>query len=93
VHQERVAKMRDRPVENKWIGQHIGGPDVDLAMMARSQGATGIGPVFDIAELREVIPLAIAAFERGETVVVDVRVEPGYDSGMSSALVKPVERS
>ncbi len=93
VHQERVAKMRDRPVENKWIGQHIGGPDVDLAMMARSQGATGIGPVFDVTELHEIIPIAIEAYHRGETVIIDVRVEPGYDSGMSSALVKHVERS
>jgi thiamine pyrophosphate-dependent acetolactate synthase large subunit-like protein len=92
VHQERVAKMRERPVENKWIGQQIASPDVDLAMLARAQGATGIGPVRDIEELREVIPLAIAAYERGETVIVDVRVEPGYDSGMSNALVKPVER-
>jgi len=92
VHQERVAKMRDRPVENKWIGQQIAAPDIDLAMLARAQGATGIGPVRDIEELSEIIPLAIAAYERGETVIVDVRVEPGYDPGMSNALVKPVER-
>ena len=93
VHQERVARMRDRPVENKWIGQHIAGPDVDLAMMARSQGATGIGPVRTIADLREALAAAIEAYERGDTVVVDVRVEPGYDPGMSGALVKHVERS
>ena len=93
VHQERVAKMRDRPVENKWIGQQIAAPDIDLAMLARAQGATGIGPVRDVEELRDVIPLAMAAYARGETVIIDVRVEPGYDSGMSSALVKPVERS
>jgi thiamine pyrophosphate-dependent acetolactate synthase large subunit-like protein len=92
VHQERVAKMRERPVENKWIGQQIASPDIDLAMLARAQGATGFGPVRDIADLNEVISLAIEAYERGETVIVDVRVEPGYDSGMSNALVKPVER-
>ncbi len=92
VHQERVAKMRDRPVENKWIGQQIAAPDIDLAMLARAQGATGFGPVRDIVDLREVIPLAIEAYGRGETVIIDVRVEPGYDSGMSNALVKPVER-
>jgi thiamine pyrophosphate-dependent acetolactate synthase large subunit-like protein len=93
VHQERVAKMRDRPVENKWIGQHIAGPDVDLGMMARAQGATGIGPVKTLADLGEALAAAIEAYERGDTVVVDVRVEPGYDSGMSSALIKHVERS
>ena len=67
--------------------------NVDLAMMARAQGATGIGPVRDIAELLENIPLAIEAWRRGETVLVDVRVKPGYDSGMASALVKEVGRS
>ena len=45
LHQERVAKERGRPVENKWIGQRIDEPDIDLAMMARAQGAVGIGPV------------------------------------------------
>ncbi|HEX9572149.1 MAG TPA: thiamine pyrophosphate-binding protein, partial [Burkholderiales bacterium] len=44
LHQERVAKERSRPVENRWIGQRISGPDIDLAMMARAQGAEGIGP-------------------------------------------------
>ena len=38
LHQERVAKERGRPVENKWIGQRIDEPDIDLAMMARAQG-------------------------------------------------------
>ena len=31
IHQERVANMRGRNPANKWIGQHIGGPDIDLA--------------------------------------------------------------
>ena len=44
AHQERVAIIRNRPVENKWIGQRIGDPDMDLAMMAVAQGAKGIGP-------------------------------------------------
>ena len=45
LHQERVARERGRPVENKWIGQRIDEPDIDLAAMARAQGAVGIGPV------------------------------------------------
>ena len=31
VHQERVAKTRGRPVENRWIGQRIDDPAPDLA--------------------------------------------------------------
>ena len=34
LHQERIARERSRPVENKWIGQRIDEPDIDLAAMA-----------------------------------------------------------
>ncbi|MBV8775926.1 MAG: thiamine pyrophosphate-binding protein, partial [Alphaproteobacteria bacterium] len=47
LHQERVARERGRPVENRWIGQAIRDPDIDLATMARAQGCIGIGPVED----------------------------------------------
>ena len=52
VHQERVARMRNRPIENKWIGQRISDPDPDLAGLGRAQGARGFGPVKEIADLR-----------------------------------------
>lgn len=85
LHQERVAKERGRPVENKWIGQRIDQPDIDLAMMARSQGAVGIGPVKHLAELKDSIEKAIGHVRNGEVCVVDVRVVPGYDANMSGA--------
>jgi thiamine pyrophosphate-dependent acetolactate synthase large subunit-like protein len=80
LHQERVAKTRGRPVENKWIGQRIDEPDIDLAMMARAQGAIGIGPVRKIEDLRPAIEKAIQEVKNGAVCVVDVRVMPGYDS-------------
>ncbi|MDB5729577.1 MAG: ilvG2 [Noviherbaspirillum sp.] len=79
IHQEKVAIHRSRPVENKWIGQHIGEPDIDIAAIARAQGATGIGPVRTAGELEAVVIDAIARVKNGETVVVDVRVRPEYD--------------
>ena len=79
LHQERVAKERGRPVENKWIGQRIDEPDIDLAAMAKAQGAVGIGPVKTLAELRPAIEKAVAAVKGGAACVVDVRVAPGYD--------------
>ncbi len=93
VHQERVARMRERPVENKWIGQHIGEPDVDIAAMARGQGATAFGPVADLGSLERAIRDGIAAVDRGEVVVIDARVDPGYDPAMTSALTKQPDRS
>ena len=37
LHQERVARMRDRPVENKWIGQRMADPEIDIAAMGRRE--------------------------------------------------------
>ena len=51
LHQERVARMRNRPVENRWIGQRISDPDIDLASLARAQGAQAWGPIETQADL------------------------------------------
>jgi thiamine pyrophosphate-dependent acetolactate synthase large subunit-like protein len=85
LHQERVAKERGRPVENKWIGQRIDEPDIDLAAMARAQGAVGIGPVKQLRELHAAVSEAINHVKNGQVCVVDVRVVPGYDTNMSGA--------
>src|SRR4029079_11541104 len=60
VHQERVARMRNRPVENKWIGQRISDPDIDLAALARAQGARGFGPVTEVGRLGAIFSEALA---------------------------------
>jgi len=86
LHQERVARMRNRPVENRWVGQRISEPDIDLAAMASAQGAQGFGPVTSVAELPNVLTKAIAAVDAGEVAVVDARVEPGYSAAMTAAM-------
>lgn len=86
VHQERVAKDRGRPVENKHVGQAIGEPDIDIAAMARAQGALAFGPVETIGDLRVTLSKAVAAAKSGKTVVVDVRVEPGYSDDMTEGM-------
>ena len=88
VHQERMARERGRPVENKWIGQRMTDPELDLAGLARAQGAMGFGPVKQVADLPGVLAEAIAAVRAGHVVVVDVRVAPGYTPAMASALVR-----
>src|SRR6202035_3042815 len=86
VHQERVARMRGRPVENKWIGQRIEDPDVDLAAMARAQGAVAWGPVKQPDDLLPALEAAIHAVDAGGVAVVDVHVQPGYTPSMSASL-------
>jgi thiamine pyrophosphate-dependent acetolactate synthase large subunit-like protein len=74
-HQERVAQMRERPPENKWIGMRMENPEVDFAGVARDLGAGGEGPVKDVADLRPTLQRALQRARQGELVVVDVRVE------------------
>jgi thiamine pyrophosphate-dependent acetolactate synthase large subunit-like protein len=88
LHQERVARMRARPVENKWIGQRMADPEIDLAAMGRAQGATGFGPVADPADLAVALEKAIAVVDGGGVAVVDVRVEPGYTANMTAAMTR-----
>ncbi len=88
VHQEKMARLRSRPVENKWIGMRMSDPEIDLAGLARAQGATGFGPVRTVAELPGVFAEAIAAVEAGEVAVVDVRVAPGYTPAMATSLTR-----
>ncbi len=88
LHQERVARMRARPVENKWIGQRLTEPEIDLAAMARAQGAQGFGPVSDPAKLAAALKEAITVVESGGVAVVDVHVEPGYTANMTAAMTR-----
>jgi len=93
IHQEKVAISRDRPVENKWIGQHIGGPDIDLAAMARAQGVMAFGPVSTAAELKYVIKEGLAAVKAGQAVVIDARITPGYTKAMSAGMTRTAEET
>lgn len=85
LHQERVARERERPVENRWIGQRIAEPDIDIAAMARSMGALGLGPITEAAKLGPAIAEGLAAAKAGRVCVIDARVAPGYDANMSGA--------
>jgi len=88
LHQERVARMRDRPVENRWIGQRISDPDIDLAALGRAQGAQAFGPIATASDLAQVFSEAISAVENGAVAVVDVHVEPGYAPATTAAMLR-----
>ena len=82
VHQEAMATQRNRPKENRWIGQRIDEPALDLAGYARAQGVQADGPIQKVGDL-------VLAFQKGldmvsseEPYLIDVRVQPGYSSPM-----------
>ena len=88
VHQERVARQRSRPIENKWIGQRISNPAPDLAMLARGQGMHGIGPVETAADLEKALAEGIKTVRAGSAVVIDVIVSTGYSAAMTAGLTR-----
>ena len=59
VHQERVARTRQRPVENRWIGQRLADPEPDIVKFAQAQGAAGLGPVRDRSDLPGILQRAV----------------------------------
>ena len=79
LHQERVAVARGRPPENRWIGQRISDPDIDIAAMARAQGAKAIGPVTSVEAMQAAAKEGVATVREGGVCVIDARVMPGYD--------------
>jgi thiamine pyrophosphate-dependent acetolactate synthase large subunit-like protein len=81
LHQEHMARERGRPVENRWVGQRIDDPPVDVLAIARAQGAVVHGPVGDGAQLRSTLAEASAQARAGRLVVVDVTVRAEYDTG------------
>jgi benzoylformate decarboxylase len=82
MHQERVAQMRSRPAQNRWIGQRIDDPRVDLVAMARAQGFEGEAPVSTPEALAKALQKGAEVVAKGGRYFIDSVVEPGYaDSG------------
>jgi thiamine pyrophosphate-dependent acetolactate synthase large subunit-like protein len=79
-HQGRIAAWRGRPMENAWIGQRLDGPDIDIAGMARAQGAVGIGPITETAALADALQEGITAVQAGAVCIIDIRIARAYET-------------
>ena len=88
LHQDRMARQRNRPVANRWIGQRIADPEPDLATLARGQGAEGFGPIRRPDELLRALRAGLDCVASGGVAVVDVRVEAGYAPVNTAAIAR-----
>jgi thiamine pyrophosphate-dependent acetolactate synthase large subunit-like protein len=88
VHQERMAIHRNRPVDNKWIGQRVSDPEIDMASIARGQGAKGFGPCNNAVELEKALQEAIKVVEGGGVAVVDARIIPSYSPSSAKEMAR-----
>jgi acetolactate synthase I/II/III large subunit len=71
-HQERIAVVRNRPVENKTIGIRIEEPEVDFGAMARTYGCWGAGPITEPKDLIKTLREAVKVVKEGKPALVDV---------------------
>lgn len=79
IHQESIARRRGRPLENKRVAQALDDPEIDIASIARAEGAQAFGPITTNGDLERVLADAIARARDGALCVVDARVLPGYE--------------
>jgi len=75
-HQERMARWRERPIENKGIGIRIEDPAPDLTAIARALHVDGFGPITEPDLLGPTLDKAIEIVESGKPAVVDVITQP-----------------
>jgi acetolactate synthase I/II/III large subunit len=71
-HQERIAIVRNRPVENKTIGIRIEDPNVDFGALARTYGCWGAGPITEPRDLIKTLREAVKVVKDGKPALVDV---------------------
>ncbi|MFI4903287.1 MAG: thiamine pyrophosphate-dependent enzyme [Burkholderiales bacterium] len=90
LHQERTARVRNRPIENRWVGMRMSDPPLNLATLAIGQGAVGLGPVDDVDTYQAALAEAVAQVKAGAICVVDVHVAPEYARAVSSALLRHI---
>jgi len=65
-------------------------PAMDLAGLARDQGAKGYGPVRTVDALAAAIAQGIADVRAGAMAVIDVRVLPECSRAVSSSLMRNI---
>jgi thiamine pyrophosphate-dependent acetolactate synthase large subunit-like protein len=74
AHAERIARARNRPIENKNIGTRIEDPEVDFASLARSFGIHGEGPIGEPGAVSSALERALRVVkEEGRAALVDIR--------------------
>jgi acetolactate synthase-1/2/3 large subunit len=77
VHQERLARQRDRPLERAHIGMEIDKPAPDFAALARSFGWYAEGPIDDPAQVRTAVRRAADhVLTSGRPALVDIVCQP-----------------
>jgi len=72
-HQRKIARQRERPLENAWIGTAMFDPEIDFATVSRGFGAWAAGPIETARDLEQALRKGVAEVDKGGVAVIDVR--------------------
>jgi thiamine pyrophosphate-dependent acetolactate synthase large subunit-like protein len=76
MHTLRMADRRSRDTSRIHIGTDITNPNIDYAVLAKSMGVYGQGPISNPNDLGPAIKRAIDVVKRGEPALIDVVSQP-----------------
>jgi thiamine pyrophosphate-dependent acetolactate synthase large subunit-like protein len=82
IQQEAVAVHRERPAANKWIGQRIDDPAIDIAGMASDLGVRSEPSIVEVGQLEAALERGLLAIEAGMSYLLDIRVDPTRGSSL-----------
>jgi hypothetical protein len=91
LHQDRIARSRARPTENRGVGIRMDDPVANMADLARGQGAIGIGPITSVKDLRHALREVVGQVQAGAVVVIDVHVISEYARGIPENVLQEDE--
>jgi thiamine pyrophosphate-dependent acetolactate synthase large subunit-like protein len=82
VQQEAVALHRGRPTDNKWIGQRLDDPAIDIAGIASDLGVESEPSIVEAEQIEVGLERGLKAVEAGRPYLLDVRIDPTRGSSL-----------
>jgi thiamine pyrophosphate-dependent acetolactate synthase large subunit-like protein len=82
IQQEAVAVHRGRPPENKWIGQQIDSPAVDIAGLATNFGIRSEPSIVRVDQLEDALERGLKHVEEGHPYLLDIKIDPTRGSSV-----------
>jgi rhodanese-related sulfurtransferase len=90
LHQERTARVRGRPVENRWIGIRMSDPEHGSRGTRARPGCQGLRSRAHRRRFEAALAQGVADVRAGAVAVIDVRVAAEYSRTVSSALMRHI---
>ena len=75
-HQLTITNLRQRSLENVGVGVSLEKPATDFAMLAKSFGLHGEGPVFDADDIQGALARGLKVVKQGQLALIDTLTQP-----------------